>query len=71
MKTANLKSKLNKMNVNFLEDNSTISFKLNNKGYKAILTISGEVCGYCTDNYSKFQGRTFDNLNQVIKHSNR
>ncbi len=71
MKAANLKSKLNKMNVSFLEDNSTISFKLNNKGYEATVTISGEVCSYCTDNYSKFQGRTFDNLNQVIKHANR
>lgn len=71
MTTSNLKSKLTKLNVIFTENNSTILFSLNNKGYEAHVTISGNVCGYCTDNYSKFEGRTFDNLNQVIKHANR
>lgn len=72
MTTANFKSKLNKMNISFIEKNNcTISFEINNRTYDATITISGEICSYATDNYSKFEGRTFDNLSQVIKHANR
>ena len=73
MKAANLKSKLNKMNVSFIEkvEQASIYFSINNKNYEASVTISGEVCSYCTGNYSKFEGRTFDNLKQVIKHATR
>lgn len=71
MKSANLKSKLNKMNVNFSDENSTISFELNNKKYEANITISGEICNYNTANYSKFEGRTFDTFNQIIRHSQK
>ncbi len=71
MTASNLKSKLTKLNVIFTENNSTILFSLNNKGYEANVTISGNVCNYCTNNYSKFEGRTFDTLNQVVKHANR
>ena len=46
MKAQNLKSKLTKMNVMFTENNSTISFFLNGKGYEAHITISENVCGY-------------------------
>ena len=67
MKAQNLKSKLTKMNIMFTENNSTISFKLNGKGYEAHITISENVCGY---SYNE-SDRTFESLNQVIRHSER
>jgi hypothetical protein len=69
MKIDNLKRKFTKMNIEFTEDNSSVYFSVNEKQYEASVTISGNISGYCTANYSKFDGRTFENLNQVIKHS--
>jgi hypothetical protein len=71
MTANNLKSKLNKLNVIFTQKGSIILFELNDKTYQAIVSISEEIIGYCTSNYSKFEGRTFENFNKVVKHSNR
>lgn len=70
MKAESLKSKLNKMNATFsLDDSSDIMFSLNGKDYEATVTVSGQIASYCTKHYSKFQGRTFDTLPQVVRHS--
>lgn len=69
MKLSTLKNKLNKLNVNLTEKNNTVLFSLNCKGYEAHVTISNEICGYSTSDYSKFSGRDFDTFPQVLRHS--
>jgi hypothetical protein len=71
MKLSTLKNKLNKLNIDFTEENNTILFSLNSKSYEAHITISNEVCAYCTSNYSKFGGRDFETFPQVLRHSQR
>jgi hypothetical protein len=72
MKAINLKSKLNKMNINFSENNSTLLFTINNKKYEAHVSyFDNKIISFNTANFTKFQGRIFDNFKQVINHSNK
>ncbi len=70
MKAESLKSKLKKIGVQFSTDESgDVLFSLNNKKYEAFISTSGDVCGFVTSNYSKFEGRNFQSFSQVLKHS--